>query len=380
MNDHKHLILVGGGHSQLAVIKRLGLHPISGIKVSLISRDIQTPYSGMLPGLIAGHYRFSDAHIDLKALCTWANIELIHDSVITIDAEDQTLKTQQGNHFNYDWLSINIGSKPCLNSIDNATQYGIPVKPIDSFLDNWQRIVDQIKQTTEPFTITVVGGGAASVEVVLAVHYQLAKNNHHKLVRFRLICGKDLLSTHNKKVQEHFKRILTQREIELITHCKITEATENSLVTSDGGCFNTDAIILALHAGSQPWLAQSPITTTDDGFICVNDHLQSLSHPNIFAAGDIIDFKTQPLAKSGVYAVREGEILAENIYRCISQPQGDRQRITLKTFSAQKKFLSLMMTGDKHAIASKGRFSVAGKWVWYWKNHIDKQFMKRHQL
>lgn len=374
------LLLIGGGHSHLAVIKQLGMRPIAGLQVTVISKDVHTPYSGMVPGMIAGHYTHDDAHIDLRKLCEVSGIRLIHDQVTGIDPDQQLVFCQQRPAMAYNWLSINTGSQPALNRIAGAEQAGIAVKPIAAFIDHWQYLLTQCSSDPKPRTIAIVGGGAASVEVALACQYQAHKQlgSEAELVRFSLFSGSaQLLPSHNRRVQSYISSMLAHRGIDVYLDHSVHSTTavegRQQLHFSTGSSTLVDDVIWAVSAGSPQWPRQGGLDCDDKGFISVNRYLQSTSHSTIFAAGDVAHFSPRPLAKSGVYAVRAGAYLAENLRAAVN---GEN----LKPYKPQKTFLSLLMTGDKQAIASKAGFSISGKWVWRWKDLIDRSFMDKFRI
>lgn len=369
------LVLVGGGHSHLVVIKQLGQQPLPGVKVTLISKHLHTPYSGMLPGVIAGHYQLPEASVDLKALCQWAGIRFVEAEVTALDADRQSIHCHRLPAIHYDYLSINTGSEPALGAINGAAQSGIAIKPIEPFLLHWQQVLDRLAAQPQPYRLAIVGGGAASVEIALACQYRLHQTlgAAARLVDIQLLCGtSQLLAGHNRRVQAFMRQQLTARGIRLKLHHPVHSVEHHAggyLLYSDQDYRQAvDEVIWAVHAGSPRWPQQAGLHCDDGGFIRVNHALQSLSHPTVFAAGDIAHFSPRPLAKSGVYAVRAGYLLADNLRRlCRGQ--------ALLAYRPQRRFLSLLMTGDQQAIASKGRFYLAGRWVWRWKDWIDRRFM-----
>lgn len=366
----KDLRLIGGGHSHITVIKKLGMNPIPGIKVTLISNNTLTPYSGMLPGLIAGHYTFEDCHIDLQKLCQWAGIEFICSEVQHIDPFAKEIHCHQYPSLRYDLLSINIGSQPALNEIKNATVYGHPIKPIKQFLQNWHQWLESAQTSRRPMQIAVIGSGAAGIEILLAMHYKLCSTTSIH-ADFTLICAdQNILSSHNERVQAFFKHHLQTLGISIICGKHVVSVTQHQLVFTDNTMLNYDFSAWATHAGAQPWLAESGLKCDDRGFILVNQYLRSISHPDIFAAGDSAAFVPTPLPKAGVYAVRQGPILASNI---IAQLENRH----LLPFKPQHHFLSLLTTGERYAVASRGSLFARGKWAWLWKNYIDRTFMAR---
>ena len=366
----KNLRLIGGGHSHVTVIKQLGMRPIPGIKTTLISHDTHTPYSGMLPGLIAGHYSFEDCHIDLRKLCQWAGIQFIRSEVIHLNPIANKIACHHYPSLRYDLLSINTGSQPALNTIKGATNHGHAVKPVKQFLKNWSQWLAKISASKAAQHVVVIGGGAAGVEIVLAMHYRLHEKTSIN-ARFTLICAdKSILISHNQRVQTFFQHHMRSLGITIINNKHVLSSSENQLLLDDNVTLNYDFAAWAINAGAQSWPRESGLQCDKNGFIQVDQYLRSISHPNIFAVGDSAAFTPTPLPKAGVFAVRQGPILAKNIYATFEQH-------TLKPFRPQQHFLSLLTLGGRSAVASKSFFFSSGKWVWYWKNHIDRAFMTR---
>lgn len=361
------LLLVGGGHSHLSVLRQLGMRPLPGVRVSLLCEDALTPYSGMLPGWLAGHYGEDDCFIDLNRLCQWAGCRLLRGRATGLDPDGRLVYCDDRPPLRYDWLSINVGSTPDLSGIRGAADHGLPVKPIRPFqqaLEQWLAAVDQ---AAAPPTLAVVGGGAASVELALAIRQRVAPERAHIVLAS---ASERLLPTHNLRVQRYFTQRLADAGIAFRGGQRVRAAEDNRLLCDGGSALTADFVVWALHAGAPNWLQDSGLDLDASGFIAVDQHLQSTSHRNVFAAGDCISLTTRPLAKSGVYAVRQGPLLAENLRRRIDGRP-------LRRYRPQRRFLSLLATGDRRAVASRGRWFAAGGWVWRWKDHIDRRFMAR---
>ncbi len=365
------LVLVGGGHSHLSVIRQLAMVPIAGLRVTVVSKDIHTPYSGMLPGLIAGHYSEDQCHIDLRRLCQWAGFRLYHSSAVRIDSRQQTVHCDNRPPLRYDWLSINTGSTPDLSRIAGAREYGAPVKPIAAFLaalEHWQA---SLPSRPTPAWLTVVGGGAAGVELALAIQYRMHRQGPPGKVRYRLVSAdKRLLPSHNHRVAGYFTHLLEERGIELNLEQRVDKLDEHTLYSTTGAELKSDFTVLATHAAAPAWLRDSDIAVDQRGFIRVSDEMRSTSHDNIFAGGDCASIEGENIPRSGVYAVRQGPVMAENIRRLI-EGRG------LRRYRPQHRFLSLMATGERRAVASRGPLFAAGAWVWRWKSHIDRRFMAK---
>ena len=374
MKEHsfgkKRLCLIGGGHSHVTIIKQLAIKPVADIQVTLVSPDTYTPYSGMLPGLIAGHYSFEDCHINLDRLCQWAGVKFIHRAVTKIDPDSHHIYAAQFSPIQYDLLSINIGSQPATSDIRGADNYGHTIKPVKIFLQQWQQWLETHAGLKQIQRIVVVGGGAAGVEVLLAMHYRLQNTTSIK-AEFTLInSSQRILSSHNQTVQNFFQRHLQSLDIKVLNSSYVTSINQQQLHLKDGSSVDFDFTVWAIHASAQSWLMAGGLKCDSNGFVEVDQYLRSISHPDIFAAGDSAAFLPRPLPKAGVYAVRQGPVLLKNIIATFRQQP-------LITFKPQQHFLSLLTTGRRHAIASRGPLFLKGKWVWYWKNHIDQSFMRR---
>ena len=227
----KDLVLIGGGHSHVAVIKGLGMKPIPGIRLTVIARDVHTPYSGMLPGYVAGHYDYDEAHIDLRPLCRFASARLFHDSAIRIDTLNKQVICESRPPVTYDVLSIDIGSRPEITSVPGADKFATPVKPINRFVDRWHELMQRVLEHSGPHRIAVVGGGAAGVEIILAIQFRLQqvlreKNRQTEQLELSLISKSGrILPDFPKGVSKRFQRVLDRRGIHVHT---ATEATRVS--------------------------------------------------------------------------------------------------------------------------------------------------------
>lgn len=339
------LVLIGGGHSHVAVIKQLGMKPLPGVRITLVSESTYTPYSGMLPGLIAGHYAFDDCYIDLRKLCQWANVRFIHSEVTSVNPVERHIVCHQYPSLRYDLLSINTGSRPALHTINGALNHGHAVKPVNKFLDHWWQWLNSVSatDTNQLQHIVVVGGGAAGIEVLLAMHYYLRSNTHIN-AKFTLVCSDEkLLASHNVRVQDFFRHHLNSLRIEIMTACKAVSAAPHQLLLDNGKSLAADFVTWAIHAGAQPWLAKSGLSCDSQGFIQVDKFLRSITHPDVFAVGDSAAFMPTALPKAGVYAVRQGPILTHNLVATLKQR-------ALRPYRPQHHFLSLLTTDRKSVV------------------------------
>ena len=371
----KDLVLVGGGHSHVFVLKAFGMTPLPGVRITLVGRDVHTPYSGMLPGLISGHYSFDETHIDLQKLARFGGARLLHDEVVGLDPLEKALLFRDRPPLGYDVLSIDIGSSPARSQVPGAERFATAVKPIGSLVAKWEAVVERTLAAGGKRRIGVVGAGAAGVELTLSMQFRL-----REMLRgvagaadpeFHLFSSSaHVLPSHNSRTQRKFARILGERGVAVHLDSRVAEVAADGVVDEQGAHHPLDEILWTTQAGAQPWPAEGGLQVDARGFIEVGDTLQSLSHPDIFAAGDIAAVVNHPREKAGVFAVRQGPPLAENIRRVLL---GRRP----EPFKPQKTFLSLVSTGDKYAVASKSVFAIEGEWLWKWKDSIDRKFMAR---
>jgi selenide,water dikinase len=371
----KDLVLVGGGHSHVAVLRQFGMRPMPGVRLTVICRETHTPYSGMLPGLIAGHYTFDEAHIDLGPLCRFANARLYHDEAIGLDPATQSVHCRGRPPVKYDVVSFNIGSTPRTSDVPGAAGIVVPVKPINQFIARWQSLVQRVLRRDDMVRIGVVGAGAGGVEILLAAQYRLrqelrARGRTDDHIAWSLFCDTaEVLPNHNPRARRAFERKLHEQGVQVFRGDAVVEVSAGRLVTTTGAEHALDEILWVTAAGAASWLATSGLQVDAQGFIAVDAALQSVSHPHVFAAGDIASVQDHPRPKSGVFAVRQGRPLADNLRRALrNQP--------LRPFKPQHRFLSLITTGDKYAVASRGNWALEGRLMWRWKNRIDRRFMR----
>ena len=371
----KDLVLVGGGHSHVIVLRRLGMRPIPGVRITIIARDLHAPYSGMLPGLIAGLYEFDDVHIDLGPLARFAGTRLFHAEAVGLDLDRRTVLCRDRPPVPYDVLSIDIGVAPRLD-VAGAVEHAVPVKPIGGLVARWERLERRVRESPRRLRVATVGAGAAGVELTLAMQHALSTRARDEpggfhVPEFHLFgAAPTVLPTHNRGAQRRFGRVLAARDVHLHLGTRISRVEPGLLETTRGESLEVDEVVWATAAAPPPWPAASGLAVDGAGFIAVDATLQSTSHPGVFAAGDVAAVLEHPREKAGVFAVRQGAPLAANLRRALL---GKR----LRPFSPQRRFLSLVSTGDRYAVASRGRMSAEGAWVWRWKDWIDRRFMRR---
>lgn len=366
------LVLVGGGHSHVLVLRMLAMLPIEGLRITLVSPASHSPYSGMLPGLIAGHYTFEQAHIDLARLCEWAGVRFIMAEVIALDPLNRRLSLNGRLPLSYDVVSIDIGSQPELDSVSGAREYATPVKPVSGLWPRWQALQQRVDEQSglDEYCIAVVGGGAGSVELALAIAHRL----EGKSLSLDLWCGGPMiLQNYNSRARRMVMTELQRQGIRVHLNARVAEVKQRTLFFADGTRAFYDELFWCTGASAAPWVASSGLATDEHGFLLVRDTLQATDHDTIFGAGDIATQVNHPRPKAGVFAVRQAPVLAHNLRAILLET-------SLRVHRPQRRFLSLISLGGKRATAEHGLFSATGGWVWRWKDRIDRAFMGRFQL
>lgn len=367
------LVLVGGGHSHAIALRLWGFKPLSGVDVTLITNVEQTPYSGMLPGHVAGFYSYGETHIDLTSLAKFAQAKLVVDSAVALDLGNNQIVGASGDRYQFDLLSLDIGSTPQTITVPGAKEYAIPAKPVPQFLSAWYRIQQQaIANPSRPLSLIIVGGGAGGVELALNMQACLAKiiEQPSENLQIHLIHRGDRLVTgHNDWVSNKLATILSQRGIRLHLQQEVTtvnpKGVECNSLTIPG-----DWVFWVTQAIAPAWIKNSGLAVDDRGFVLVQDTLQSISHPQVVAAGDIATMINHQRPKAGVFAVRQGQPLFENWQHLL---QGESPQ----KYTPQSKYLALIGTGDRKAIASWSGFGWQSALLWRLKDYIDRKFMNQ---
>ncbi|MDR9402276.1 MAG: FAD-dependent oxidoreductase [Halothece sp. Uz-M2-17] len=364
----QNLVLIGGGHSHAILLRMWQLHTLADVRLKLLSDTEKTPYSGMLPAHVAGLYSYEETHINLPPLAQRAQAEFYHDQAVGLDLKHKQIFCLKRPPLTFDKVSIDIGSTPAILTVPGAKDYAIPAKPVSVFLKHWYQFLETVETTPQqPRNLAIVGGGAGGVELALNMQQRLQKMSHQVSIHL-FQREKELLLDKGKWVRQHLKSLLQKRGIQLHLGEAVTDVYPDKVVCDSGLMLETDIIFWVTQASAPTWIKDSGLATDQRGFILVNDYLQSISHPFVFAAGDIATMVNHPRPKAGVFAVRQGKPLFQNLQRTIlGNP--------LKPYHPQKNYLSLIGTGDESAIASWGNLGFHSPLLWRWKDYIDRQFM-----
>lgn len=366
----KQLVLAGGGHAHLHLLKALAARSWPNVEITLVSPYARQIYSGMVPGWMAGHYSIEQCAVPLEPLARAAGVRFIQDSVSGLDADRRMVRTATSGDLAYDALSLDTGSEIDCSCLAACGARLLPIRPLENFVVGWTRLREALGKQGRA-DIAVVGGGAAGVELALAARYRLARDLGTAHVRVTLVTGAALLPGHGHRVAARLARTLAHHQVDTVSG--FAAGALSSLQLDDGSLLALDAVLAATGVRPADWLKRSGLALAGDGFVAVGQGQQSSSHPEVFAAGDVASRIDDPHAKSGVYAVRAGPVLTANLERWLAG-------LPPLAYRPQRRSLYLLATGPREAILSWGELSASGHWAWIWKDWIDRRFMSQYHL
>ena len=338
----KRILLLGAGHAHLVVLRSLVQEPLHRARITLVTPHAKQVYSGMLPGMLAGHYGRADAEIDVAGLAERARVELEQGLVERLDLKSRHVITKEGKTFGYDVASLNVGSQIARSFPGSAL--ALAVKPYEEFLARL-RIAERV---------AVVGGGVAGAEIAMALRYRGAQVT---------------LYGENPLLSPRVRKQLQERRVDYRPGMAVTAIEPGLVVVSGTARQDFELALLATGATPLPWLRSSGLATDERGFALVAATLQSVSHPEVFAVGDCATLREAPHPKSGVYAVRHGESLVDNLRRIASDTAPE-------VYVPQQKALALITCGARYAVAERGEWGAQGFSLWWWKDRIDRRWVR----
>ena len=364
----KHLVVVGAGHAHLTVLKNLKEFKESGHRVTVVSSSPRHYYSGIGPGMLSGIYRPEEIWFNVKKMSEDRGADFVEDNVVKIRPQEKKIDLHSGNEISYDVLSLNTGSYVPAKEAMPADESVFTVKPIEKLLMARRRIIEDLQD--KDLKITVVGGGPTGVEVAGNLE-RLAKNESGRC-RITLVAGTRLLSEFKSSVRKHALKSLTSRHVRVIEGARVAVVKDRKTELSNGDVLENDYVFMAVGVKPSSLFIDSGLPAGQDGGMLVNKFLQSVAYPELFGGGDCISFEPRPLAKVGVYAVRQNPILLHNLLNTLNGG-------ALQEFVPQDTFLLALNMGDGTAVVRWHALVWAGKPGFALKNYLDRKFMKAFQ-
>ncbi|KIN71536.1 selenide, water dikinase SelD [Sulfitobacter guttiformis] len=360
------LVLVGGGHAHALVLRAWGMNPLPGARLTVINPGPTAPYTGMLPGHVAGHYGRDDLEIDLVRLCRHAGARLLLDKAVGIDRTRREVMLESRGPVAYDVASIDVGITAEMN-LAGFAQHAIGAKPLDIYAARWRDFSTRAAKGEVAPDVAVIGGGVAGCELAMAMAFALRASD--VMPRVTVIEAGPQISGVGNMVRRRILHAMAQLGITVLTDAKVVRIEEGAVELEGNKSVPAALCVGAAGAFAHKWIAQTDLPLTD-GFIQIGPDLGVIDDEAVFAVGDCAVMPHAPRPKAGVFAVRAAPVLHHNLRAALS---GGRR----KTWKPQKNYLKLISLGGKSAIAEKFGLAVQGTYLWRWKDRIDQSFMDR---
>lgn len=360
----KDLVLIGGGHTHALVLRMWGMNPLPGTRVTVINPDPVAPYTGMLPGLIAGHYRRDELMIDLVRLARFAGARIILDRATGIDREARLIHLAGRPPLPYDIAAIDVGITSDLPGLPGAAEHAVAAKPLGRYAEAWAAFVADPPARPR---VVILGAGLGGVELALASMHRLQALGSSPEVTL-LDQAPVLLPALGPAARKQLARRLAAAGVMVRLGARVRSVRPASVVLEGDEEIGSDFTLTATGAQPQGWLAETGLRHRN-GFLLTDATLQT-SDPSIFASGDCAEIEGDPRPKAGVFAVRAAPVLQANLRAAL---QGKR----LKSFRPQSDYLKLISLGEQAAVAEKWGLALSGPRWWRLKDRIDRKFMDR---
>ncbi|MEL6647756.1 MAG: FAD-dependent oxidoreductase, partial [Pseudomonadota bacterium] len=359
------LVLIGGGHTHALVLHKWAMDPLPGARVTLINPGPTAPYSGMLPGFVAGHYTRRELNIDLVQLARKAGARLIMEAATGIDPARRVIQVRGAPDVGFDLASVDVGITSAMPDLPGFAEHGVPAKPLGQFAQRWEAYV----AGSGPAHVAVLGGGVAGAELALAMAHRLQVVG--RPAHIRVIDRSRAFAALGPKAARQLRRAFERYDIDVLEEVDPADVSAAGVALTDGRVIEADFVTGAAGAKPHDWVAQTGLAN-EAGFIPVDSRLRSRDRA-IFAVGDCADMTASPRAKAGVYAVRQAPVLFDNLRAALSTGTG------LREYVPQRDYLKLISLGEKSALAERFGMTLAGPLMWRWKDQIDTKFMRQFE-
>ena len=372
----RELVLVGGGHTHVQVLRRFAMAPPAATRITVVLDTPIAVYSGMVPGFVAGQYDEHELEIDVVPLARRAGARVILAPAEGVDPEEKKVLLVGRPPVPYDVVSFDVGSTVRGLDLPGVREYARPTRPIGRFVHSVDAAVKRASADAKSgrFRAVLVGGGVAGVELAFTLQVRLQREGLEG-VEIVLLHAEDriLLGSPPSLVKRVMERA-EARGIEVRCGAKVASVEEGRVLLEGGGEVDFDLLLWVTGAAGHGLFAGSGLPVDAQGFVCARPTLQVDGHDDIFAVGDCATLRDHPgTAKAGVYAVRQGPYLIDNLRAALEEGE-------LRRYRPQSDFLALLNLGDGAAIGSKWRLSFEGRWVMRLKDWIDRRFMRRFQV
>ena len=368
----KRLVLLGAGHAHLAVLRDFAHVRPAEVAITLVTPESHVVYSGMVPGIVAGHYREDETAIDAADLARRARASFVAAHAGAVDPQAREVRCADGRVVAYDVLSVNVGPDVAGLDVPGVRSHAIPVRPFGAFLDAWAQTLEAARSGGVT-SITLVGGGAGGVELALAMDHRLRQVMGTDAVHVRVATdAQRIVPEFTAAARRRLQRRLSARNVGVHAGNAVVEVGARHVRVRGGLEFASDRTFWVAGAAAPSWIGAAGFATDERGFLLTDAFLRSVSHPQVFAAGDCATREDAPRPKAGVFAVRAAPALAKNLRAALANTP-------LAPHVSSARYLALISTGARHAVGTWNGLSWEGDWVWRWKDRVDRAWVEGFQ-
>ena len=381
----RELVLAGAGHTNLHIVRMWLQQPIADVQLTVVSPTPYATYSGMFPGTLAGLYAPEEMLIDLDQLTHAAGARLIVAECIGIDVPRRRVLLKDRPGIPFDMVSVGVGSRPA--GMESVAKHPglISIKPMFTAMNRLRHRLSELtsapdepnKETdVDKICIVVVGAGAAGVEIAFCVRQFIRReypNLWQRGIQVSIIDRHDsILRGYRPSTRRIAEQKMADHQIQKVVNCTVVSCDDRQLLLDNCDPIPADVVLWCAGATAVPLLDAIDLPKSGNGFLRVKSTLQTITGEPVFAVGDSASIDGASNSRAGVYAVRQGPILWQNIHRMfVGQP--------LVHYRPQRDFLSLLAIGDGSAIGQYRWLSSHGRWLWRLKDRIDSKFMSMHR-
>jgi selenide,water dikinase len=366
------VLLVGGGHTHLEILRRAALERPREIEWALLSASSRHHYSGMVPGYLAGSYSEEEIVFDLPQLAHLAGASFTEGRASELDTRRRIVGLEGGRELAYDFVSLGIGSGTRGADTPGIREHAATVKPIGRAVDLKRRIEALAGSDRDPATACIVGAGAAGMEIACAIAAVLDRAGRGRNVSI-LEANAEILAGYSDRFRRRALDVLDAKSITVRMRTEVAVVEASAVVLADGLRLPSDLTVWLTGPEAQPIFRASGLAVDSRGFLLVDDALRSITDPRVYAVGDCATLASHPeTPKAGVYAVRQGPVLWRSL---LAAARGGE----LPRYQPQQGFLSILNTADGRALLRWDPVVSWSRWAWWLKDAIDRRFMRKYQ-
>jgi selenide,water dikinase len=358
------------------VLESFAATPLRGADVTVVVDDPVAMYSGMAPGFVAGDYTRAELEIDVRPLADRCDAEVVVARCTHVDTAERRIALEGRDPIPYDLASFNIGSTVAGLDVPGVREHAVASRPLHRLISSVEGLLAAAAAAdrNRTFRVAVVGGGVGGVELAFTTQWRLTRETGRRVPVTIIDDGPRILARLPASLVRRVKRLCVERGIEVLERRRVASVSADGIAFDNGEHVDADAVLWVTGPVSHPVFPASPGVRTDErGFAMTRSTLQLEDHDEIFAVGDCATLTEHPQTpKAGVYAVRQGPYVADNLRASIAGAP-------LRRYQPQSDFLTLLNVGGGHALGTKWGLTFGGRWVMRWKDHIDRKFMHRFQ-